>query len=349
MTDTLGDDPRLSSAFAQIKETLNLAALYTGGDVGAEADVRAFRDGVPPPRVHDVSVGRLSVLEALRGRLAAAAGDRRPMPTALSVRHGDGLSHLLRWASEEGQTGLMAVAFAESFGDRASPFRVQQILLASIRLGGRTLSDTLHSGRAAVSNASIQAVRALSSELTPGGLRVLTVLLEAAAEQRTQDALLLLGWMQGERLESADTRPRGLPAVPLLAATYLGVVSAIVHIARAFGAQGMLVIFDENEPDAGIVEISRVPYTLVLSGGNGEAAKVKVIAVPPLPAVDLATLARRIRDRHVQAYGWPDPTPVIDAHLDAVMPKPSPDMTARDWVRAVTATLDELLSRQDPL
>jgi hypothetical protein len=335
-------------AFAQIRERLDLAALYTGGDMRAEADIRAFRDGVPPPRVHDISVGRLSVFEAIRVRLAAAAGDRRPAPTALSVRHGDGLSHLLRWASEESQARLMAVAFAEPGGDRASPFRVQQVLLASLRLGGRTLTDILHSGRAAVSDASIQAVRALSSELTPGGMRVLSVLLEAAAERRTQDALLMLGWIQGEHLESEYARRRGLPTVPLLAATYIGVVSAIVHIARAFGAQGMLVILDENEPDAAIVEISRVPYTLVLSGGSGDAAQVKVIAVPPMAAVDLGTLARRIRDRHIQAYGWPDPTPVIDAHLDKVLPKPSVDMTAREWVRAVTATLDGLLSKQDP-
>lgn len=242
----------------------------------------------------------------------------------------------------------MAVAFIEPGGDRVSPFRVQQVLLGSMRLSGRTLADALYSGRAAVSDAAIRAVRALAGELTPSGLRVLTVLLEAAAEQRTQDALLLLGWLQGEPLESDYRRRRGLPTVPVLAATFLGVVSAVVHTARALGAQGMLLILDGNEPDTPIAEIARVPFTLVLTGGNRAMPKVKVIEVPPLTPGELRTLARRIRDRHIQAYGWPDPTPVVDARLDGVLPTPSLDMTARDWVRAVTATLDSLLSQQDP-
>jgi hypothetical protein len=348
MSDTLGDDPRLSSAFAQIKERLSLSALYTGGDNRAEADVRAFRDGVPPVRVRELSVGRAATFEVLRGRLEAAAGDRRPKPTTLSVRPGDGLSHLLRWTSEESEAGLMAVAYTEPKSDRSSPFRVQQALLGSMKLSGRTLADALYSGRAVVSDAAIRAVGALAGELTPSGLRVLTVLLEAAADRRTQDALALLGWMQGEPLASDYARRRGLPTIPVLAATYLGVVNAVVHTARAFGAQGMLLLLDGDTPAAAIAELSRVPFTLVLSGGDRAGPRVKVIDVPPLTPSDLRTLARRIRDKHLQAYGWPDPTPVVNDLLDGLLPPPSPAMTARAWVRTVTATLDNLLSQQDP-
>lgn len=350
MGDTLGDDPRLAGGFRRIRERIDLSERYVGLDVVAEAAVRAFRDGVPPPLVAPFSVGRVSMFSALEARLEAAAAQQRPGPTVLRVAEGDGLSHLMRWANENATSRGFAVAHLDAMPFSATPEVLQRVLIGSLRLNGRTLVEGLVSGQLAARPQSADHVRALVSELGSGGVAVLTYFLEAVGAGRLQEALAVIDWMLGGSTDLAWRRARDLPASPSLAGSARGIAAACSYLARAFGASGVLIAVDgrasSKVPAAPAAVLAGLPYTLVLSGAPLGESRTKDVIVPSMSASELRTLARVIRDCHVKAFAWPDAGIVANDELDAGLPAQPIGAPVRDWVRAVTARLDLLLSEQ---
>lgn len=350
MSDTLGDDPRLQDRFRQIRERIDLSERHVGLDVVAEAAVRAFRDGVPPPMVASFSVGRAPIFSALDARLNAAAAQHRPVPTVLHVAEGDGLSHLMRWAHEKATSRGFAVARLDAVSFTAAPEAIQHLLVGTLRLSGRTLIEGLVSGQLAARPQAADHVRALASELGSSGIATLTYFLEAAGAGRLQEALAVIDWMLGAPTGTAWRRARGLPASPLLAGTARGVAAACAYLARAFGASGVLIAVDGRSrsvlPSAPTAALAGLPYTLVLSGASLGETRTKDVVVPSMSPGELRSLARLIRDCHVKAFGWPNAGRVANDELERDLATQPVGAPVRDWVRAVTARLDLLLAEQ---
>lgn len=352
MDDTLGDDPRLADGFRRIRERIDLNDRYAGLDVEAESTIRALRDGVPPPRVSGISVGRATTTADLAERLRGAAAMQRPSPTVLDVGDSDGLSHLMRWTSERAAGLGFGVAALDEMPTWSDPRSVQEAVLGALRVDGRTLIEGLAEGTLRSDVGATRHARALATELSPGGTAALTSLLEAVAHRRLDAALAIVDWLLGAPSDAAWRRSHGLPSSPNLAPTARGVVAAAVYLSRAFGAHGVLITID-SRADGGsrvpaVAELGGVPFSLVLSGSRVERGHSRELTVPHMTPAELRRLARLIRDYHVKAFAWPDAGRVADDELERLLPAAKSEAPVRDWVRTVTAQLDLLLANQSP-
>lgn len=350
MGDTLGDDPRLADGFRRIRERIDLSERYAGLDVAAESAVRAFRDGVPPPAVSTISVGRASTISEVEDRLRGAANLQRPAPTVLDVRDGDGLSHIIRWASEKASRLGFAVVALEAMPVWLDPRSLQSALIGGLKVNGMTLIEGLAEGTLRPDSSAIHHARALATELSPGGMTILTHFLEAVARSRSDEALACIDWILGAPADAGWRRSGQLPSSPLLAPTPRGVAAASVYLARAFGASGVLITVDvrahATSPAVAIAGLGGLPYNIVLSGAPVEGGKRKELVVPHMQPSELWALARLIRDCHVKAFAWPNAGSVTDDELERLLPVRLPESPVRDWVRGVTAGLDLLLAEQ---
>jgi hypothetical protein len=345
MSETLGEDPRIAALLGEVREGLALSEASVG-DAQAQAEVRAFRDGVPPPAVAALTVGRERTLEEIRRRIDANARGQRPGLMLLDVRAGDGLSHLLRWAKEQGESARTAVATLDAATIRSSSLVVQEKLLGSAHLRGRHLADVLYSERAALAEQTVVSIKALTGELSGAGLRTISVLLEATAAGRTADAFAILERMQGGDLERQELRRLGLPSERCIADTTRGVVIALTHVVRAFGASGLLLLLDARVPPLEAIALSSLPFAFMIAGGSSRDPRFRASEVGPLGEQDQILLARRIRDRHLHAYNWSNASSVTNRKLETCIPV-QPGITARDWVRTITAVLDQRLARDE--
>ena len=182
-------------------------------DVRAESAIRAFRDGVPPPAVGRLTIGRTATLATLETRLDNAAARHGPSPTVLQMAEGDGLSHLLRWAAERASSKGFAVAVLDDVPSSAAPRVLQHALIGSMRLDGLTLIDGLLGRRLEAQPLSVDEVHALISELGRGGITTLTYLLESVRSGNYPEALAVIDWMLGSPADEAWRRGRAYPRV----------------------------------------------------------------------------------------------------------------------------------------
>src|SRR5437879_5305132 len=89
-----------SGALAKLRRRLEFLEGLAGPGRMAERMITAFRDGVPPPAVHPITVGNPDLFASLQ---AAVRGRQPSKHRALVIegRSGDGLSHCLQWTREE--------------------------------------------------------------------------------------------------------------------------------------------------------------------------------------------------------------------------------------------------------
>jgi hypothetical protein len=307
----------------------------------AERMVTAFRDGVPPPIVHPITVGNADVFAYLS---RATTRDSQPNPRqglAIRGRSGDGLSHCLQWVREEAATrGSATLALTGGFPPDAD--RMQALVFEKARVGDRTLIDALSDPetRASRSQAS-SAVEQLTKQLTPGGLQCLQLLFEALNKRDHGTIVELVTWMRGEQVSATWRRRNRLPARAHLSSDLKGLASALITLFAMFGIKGLVVSIDESSPSeiSQFADEFRARRLLVIGTSVSSRVDRDDPFLSPLDPSSKRALAILIRDLHVHAYDWKRPGSVSPARLNEWL-LAAPDGTTRDFVRYLVGRLD---------
>lgn len=329
-----------SGALAELRRRLEFLEGLAGPGRMAERMITAFRDGVPPPAVHPITVGNPDLFATLQ----ATVRGRQPIKHRALViegRSGDGLSHCLQWTREEAASrGFAALALTSGFA--LEPDRMQSAVFEKARVGERNLIDSLSDPHTKASRAAAAgAVRKLARELTAGGLQCLQLLFEALNRRDHNAVLELVGWMRGDQMPSAWRRRNGLPARALLATDLHGLASAVTTLLTMFGITGLLISID----DSSAAEIAhfgdqfQAPGITVIGTWASGSPHNRDLNVRPLGSTSRQTLAILIRDLHVHAYDWKRPSSIAAERLNKWV-LAAPSGTTRDFVRYVVGRLD---------
>ncbi len=345
MGDQLGDDPRFAATFELIRHAVELHTLGGGRDYDAENDTRAFRDGVVPRRVSDLTVGRTAQAGACGRRIGEASRGGRPAVLYLSSEPGNGQTHFLHLAAEQASGADLATAWIGDPVSLQTPVAAQTALLSTATIGGLPFIDSAKDAPRDRLEAR-EAAQRLSGQLTPGAIRALTLIFQALQTGRTEAALPVFRWLCGEDPGSTWRMARGLPRSSGLTSTWPPLLEACCLLTKIAGSKGLLVLVDQRHLASIPLWLHARANGLLVVSGVGAADAGYTLELPSLTSEQAIFAARLIRDRHVAAYSWPSGEAMSDQELLAFVSNLR-WQTTRECVRSIVAYLDNALARQD--
>ncbi len=380
-THTIGDDPRLREILSELRSLIALAERAPWTPSQAQGIVEALRLGVPPAGAAvGLTVGREGLLARISRDLDYARHGKSRL-VFLRGEYGMGKTHTLRVLQEYAHQHSFASSLVE-LSLRECPLhdlglvyrKVVQNLQTSSHSAGSALESLLEEWADQIRKlgeqdrvAALTRLRRLHRDFRAA----LTTYFGCQQSGRSGPSQLVLEWMTGHRLCARERTAIGVSA-NVSETNALVMLGSLASMLQLTGIRGIAILLDEADATLsfeGATEGERAARNLnilmrasgtfphsyfvystpppffrrrdLLSGITWEPQRV--LDLEPLEPMHLIALAQKIRDLHLLAYVWENPSRVRDSEIRGLVNRLLDDHALRSSVRGfVRATVEVL-------